>query len=155
MLSREGERTGGKGLELPRSTLLPGETVHRLHWVEKGGNFRILSCSQGSLSTDYTGWKGMGTSAFYPVPRGACPQTTPGGKGWELPNSILFPVHRLHRVERDGNFRVLSCSLSTNYNRRKGMGTSAFYPVRRGRLSTNYNGLTKVSELLGDHWRGQ
>ena len=109
MLSRKGERTGGKGLELPRSTLLPGETVHRLHRVERGGNFRILSCSLGSLSTDYTGCKGMGTSAFYPVP---CPQTTPGGKGWELPRSILFPVetvHKLQQEERDGNFRVLSC----------------------------------------------
>lgn len=75
---------GGKGWEPPHSILFHGEPVHRLHWVERDGNFRILSCF---LSTDYTGWKGMGTSAFYPVP---CPQTTTGGKGWELPRSILF-----------------------------------------------------------------
>ena len=152
--------SGGKGWELPRSILLHGETVHRLNRVERDGNFRVLSCYMGRLSTNYTGWKGMGTSAFYPVSWGDCPQTTSGGKGWELTRPILFPLEtvlRLQREERDGNFRVLSCymgrlsrlnrverhgnfcvlsfymgRLSTNYTGWKGMGTSAFYPVTWG-----------------------
>jgi len=64
--------------------------------------------------------KGMGTSAFYTVTWGDCPQTTPGRKGWELPLSILFPVvtvHKLQQEERDGNFRVLSCSKGETVHR--------------------------------------
>ena len=151
--------TGGKGWELPRSTLFLGETVHTLQQEERDGNFRVLPCSLGRLSTHYNRRKGVGTSAFYPVPWGDCLQTTTGGKGWNfrvLPCSLgrlstdynrrkgmellrftLFlgeTVHTLQQEERDGNFRVLPCSL--------------------GSLSTDYSRLTKVSELLGNHHRG-
>ena len=129
--------TGGKGWELPRSTLFLGETVHTLQQEERDGNFRVLPCSLGRLSTYYNRTKGMGTSTFYPVPWADCPQTTTGRKGWELPRSTLFlgeTVHTLQQEERDGNFRVLPCSL--------------------GSLSTDYSRLTKVSELLGNHHRG-
>ena len=45
----------GKVWELPRSIPFPVETVHRLQEEERDGNFRVLPCYLGRLSTDYTG----------------------------------------------------------------------------------------------------